>query len=139
MKFKFTRIRTKANPVHDFVLKPIIDVNFINGTRIVTTKGLIDTGADGILINIGFASQLNLKAKDGIKGQAKGIENKPIPIYYHNIEMEIPNMSNSRFPVQIGFIDSGSVGILLGRIDFLDNFRISFEMFNNTFDIDLRA
>ena len=137
MKFKFTKVKGSSIPNHTFLLRPLIDVNFINGTRNVFTKALIDTGADGIILNIGFAKLLNINAKDGIQGATKGIENKPVPVYYHNIEMEIPNFSNSRFSVQVGFIDSGSVGVLLGRIDFLDRFKLTFEQYNNSFEIEL--
>ena len=105
----------------------------------VFTKALVDTGADGILINMQFSKQLNIIAKSGVRGETIGIENRPIPIYYHNIEIELPNFPDSRIPTQIGFIDSSSVGVLLGRIDFLDKFKVTFEMYNHTFDIELKS
>lgn len=112
---------------------------FLNGSRTLTTKALIDTGADDSLLNIGFAKSLNIDAKKGVKGQTRGVGNIVIPVYYHKIEMELPNFPNSRVPIQVGFIDSGGVGALLGRNDFLDNFKVTFEMYNNTFEIELKS
>jgi len=102
----------------------------------LTTKGLLDSGADGILINMSFAKSLNIIAKSGHKKENVGIENKPMPVYHHNIEMEICNLASSRISVNVGFIDSGSVGVLLGRRDFFENFKISFESYNGSFDIE---
>ena len=37
-------------------------------------KSLIDTGADFTMLNMGYAKQLDIEARKGIKSQTKGIE-----------------------------------------------------------------
>ncbi len=57
---------------------------------------------------------------------------------FTNLEIEIPNFPDSKIPLRLGFIDSSGVGALLGREGFLDNFKVTFEMYNESFDIELK-
>jgi hypothetical protein len=99
---------------------------------------LIDSGADGILINKEWAKALGIDWQFGTSGSAGGIVGTSVPIFYHDIEMEVEGLPQSLAKVNVGFIDSPNVGILLGQIGFFDNFKVSFERYNNFFEVDLK-
>jgi len=135
MQFRFTKFKVRNSP-YPHVFRPMLDINFFNETRAYSTRGLIDSGADSIMLNLSIAKALNIDAKSGAKGETVGVGNIPVPVYYHNIDMEIANFPDSRISIEAGFIDSGSVGVLLGRRGFFENFKIIFEMYDNAFYIE---
>lgn len=116
----------------------MINVKLISGNRVRIQKALIDTGADYILINSSITKDLNIDLKSGIKLFTTGIENRPIETYFHDLDIEIDSLKDSRFSTKVGFIDSPSVGILLGQHGFFDNFIVKFEKYSSCFSIDKR-
>lgn len=116
----------------------MINVKLINGSRSRTQKAIIDTGADYILINSSIAKDLGINYKSGTKWTTTGIENKPIDTYFHELEIEIPNLERSLFKTKVGFINSNSVGILLGQNGFFDHFQIKFERYASCFEIEVK-
>ncbi|MEX0737618.1 MAG: hypothetical protein WD182_09275, partial [Bacteroidota bacterium] len=101
-------------------------------------SGLIDTGADHTLINKLWAKALGVEWKGGVKTSSYGISGSPNDIYLHEVEIEIPRLSNSRRTILVGFIDSKNVGILLGQVGFFDNFKVTFQRYNNLFEVEAK-
>lgn len=143
MRVPYTKIRSN-NPSIPFFLRPHLEILIINGMRNVRLSAQIDTGADQILINKSWASHLGIEWKKGDPSYTYGIippsPARPtrIPTYIHQVEVEVMNLPQSRKRMPVGFINSPNVGALLGQIGFFDNFRVSFERFNNFFEIESR-
>jgi len=100
-------------------------------------EGLIDTGADCSIIEAAYAHiLLDVDYKTGIHVRARGVSGKSLDVYYHEVDMEIVGMKDSKCKLLLGFMESANVGLLLGRLDFFDNFRITFDMMNYAFEIE---
>lgn len=137
MILPYTKFRSET-PLFPYFLRSMINVKLINGSRSRTQKAIIDTGADYILINSSIAKDLGINYKSGTKWTTTGIENKPIDTYFHELEIEIPNLERSLFKTKVGFINSNSVGILLGQNGFFDHFQIKFERYASCFEIEVK-
>lgn len=137
MKIAYSRFRSKSSHF-DFFYRPMLNLCLINGTKSRIQKGLVDSGADYTLINASIAKDLGIEyKKTGHIDKTIGIENNPIITYYHDIEIAVPGIDNSNFITTIGFVDSRSVGILIGQKGFFDKFLINFDKKSNFFSIDL--
>jgi hypothetical protein len=134
MIFPYSKIRTHDKSL-PYSIIPLINVTISYHSKSIISRALIDSGADVNLINSQFAKPLGFDYKTGAKSSLKGIVNQSIDIYLHDIEFEVPRVSGKKIPMSFGFIDSPTVGILLGQKGFFDNFRITFEKFNNCFEI----
>jgi hypothetical protein len=136
MRFQYSKVKTgeKTHPV-SFV--PLINVKIGNGSKSVVTRSLIDSGADINLINAQFAKLLGLDYKTGVKVPLKGIVNQKIEAFVHEVDFEIPRLTTESIKMKFGFIDSSTVGVLLGQEGFFDNFRVAFEKHYNFFEIEL--
>lgn len=119
----------------DYFYRPMVNIRLINGSRSRLQKALIDTGADFTLINSHIAKDLDINYKDGVLHKTTGIENNPIETYFHELEIEVPGLENSQFKTTVGFINSSSVGVLLGQKGFFDNFKVTFDKKDNFFEI----
>lgn len=141
MRIPYTKFPS-AEPGRKFHLRPMLDVNLIVGSRIVRSKALLDTGADQTLVNAAWAKILNLDLKRGRKSQiypvARGSDRTPIPVFLHTVELEVINLTNSRTAMEVGFIASSNVSILLGQTGFFDSFKVTFEKYDNYFDVEPR-
>jgi len=135
MKIPYSKIKSKSKNF-DYFFRPMINVVLINGTKSRTQKGLIDSGADYTLLSSSIAKDLGINYKLGIHDVTLGIENRPLTTYYCELEIAIPGIDNSNFTSLVGFVESGSVGILLGQKGFFDKFNIKFSKQNNYFEID---
>lgn len=135
MNFPYSKIKTNDKN-HPFSELPLINVIISYGAISITTRALIDSGADINLINAQFAKLLGFDFKSGLKTSLKGIVNQSIDVYKHILELEIPRLTTKKTSMEFGFIDSSTVGILLGQKGFFDIFKITFEKYNNYFTIE---
>jgi hypothetical protein len=114
----------------------MLEVIIWHGVRSVTTLGLLDSGADGILINKSIAKVFDVDVKKLPMLLTQGINGVPMKTWVYNLEIEVENLPNSKKSMEIRFIDSPSVGVLLGRNGFFDNYMIKFENYCLQFEID---
>ncbi|MBE2219679.1 MAG: retroviral-like aspartic protease [Ignavibacteria bacterium] len=135
MSFPYSKIKTNDKN-HPYSELPLINVTISFGGRSITSRALIDSGADINLINAQFAKPLGFDYKTGVRTSLKGIVNQSIDVYKHVLELEIPRLTVKKVSMEFGFIDSSTVGILLGQKGFFDNFKITFEKYNNYFRIE---
>jgi hypothetical protein len=110
---------------------PILPVSIIyNHTKSKRIEAYVDSGASTCLFhaNIGRAIGMHdLEAgKEGpLGGVVRGVSRK---VYYHPIKLCIgPDI----IPIVAGFCDELSVGAILGRSGFFDNYTITFDPCNN--------
>lgn len=134
MIVRYTKLRSQFR-LFDYFYRPMVNIRLINGSRSRLQKALIDTGADFTLINSHIAKDLDINYKDGVLHKTTGIENNPIETYFHELEIEVPGLENSQFKTTVGFINSSSVGVLLGQKGFFDNFKVTFDKKDNFFEI----
>lgn len=132
MVLPYTRFKYKQNYVH----KPMLDVKLSLGARSVVAKGLLDTGSDTTLINKAFGKDLDVDFKQCRIGQVIGISSVPQRTWVTTIELEVENLTGSRKAVEVEFIDSPTVGILLGHRGFFENFMVKFESYFLMFEIN---
>jgi hypothetical protein len=128
--------RFKDKSTHTCVHRPMLDVILWNGARNVSMLGLLDSGADGILVNKSIAKVFDVDVKKLPMLPSMGINGTPTKTWKYELEVEVPNLPNSKRKMEIRFIDSPSVGILLGRKDFFDSYMIKFEGYALMFEID---
>ena len=134
MQFRYTKFRTK-DPILPFDYQPLLDVKFFNGNLDIRVRGMLDTGATITLINKSWADALRIDWKSGEKIKLFGIVGEKIPVYVHEMEMEVLGLDNSRKPTKVAFIDSPNVGILLGQIGFFENYNTAFSYSKKTFHV----
>jgi hypothetical protein len=125
------------DPNFPFFLRPMLGVEISYGSRAVMVNGHLDTGADHTLINKSWAKQLGIEWKTGRLSYVTGIVGNPVPVYLHEIYIEVLRLPSSKIPVTAAFIDSPRVGTLLGQAGFFDHFKVTFDRLHNSFEIDL--
>ena len=138
MKFRYTQFPSRDKNFPYFI-HPLVNVTFYTGpAKYYKVKGIIDSGADQTLLNADIAKQWNIDYKKLPLSQTVGIDGKPIKVYLFDLEMELDQIANSRVRTRIGFIQSTSVGVLLGKYGFLEHFRITLEAYNEEFYVELK-
>ena len=125
--YRYRTIDGRGSPIK----RPMIDVEFINGSKRFTVKALLDSGADSCAISSDMATALGLDAGGersvslGVTGSAESV------IRTLNIRLSVAHESyNLKVPVRILFVDerdSGSFVPLLGRSELFDRFRMTFD------------
>ena len=138
MRIPYTKLKSKDPLSGGASLRPYLAVNFLVGFKSVRTRALLDTGADRTILNRTWAEVFGLDWKKGIEFEAYGIANISKKIYIHrNIDIEIINFPNSRKTIDLAFIESPAVNVLLGRLGFFEHFRVTFDQPHNFFEITL--
>jgi hypothetical protein len=135
MIFPYTKFPSK-DPNYAYLVAPIVTVEMTVGSKKVAAKAHLDTGAGQTLINKSWAKQLGLEWKKGRKSKTTGIEGRPMPVYLFEIDLEIVGLPKSKHLATIGFIDSPSVGILLGQFGFYEYFKVTFRLPDGEFEIE---
>ena len=106
--------------------RPIVSVEIKNGVYSYTGLGLIDSGTDGIIMDIEIAKVLNLSLQGAEEvslagvGTAKGLIVESV-LNFDFLELE----ESIAAPVVI--VENMPLGILLGQRDFFERFDIRFE------------
>ena len=133
MKYKYSLVVPPKEHLK-WIERPMIQVEIFGANNSMAFGALIDSGADCSLFNIQIAEILGIdlsKSKStsflGISGGIKGYRVEKVKIKVENIEKSIE--------IPICFVDSPSVGLLLGQEGFFDQHRIKFEKDHDTFEV----
>ena len=105
------------------IRRPIVPLN-INGFPFT---GLLDSGSDVIVIPTEVADALNLET--GSKEIISQMNGDEMPCRLTNINIEFGTTKNP-YNFKAKALISDSSRIILGRVGFFDNFRITFDEFN---------
>jgi len=136
MKYKYTAFRP-IEKSSKWIKRPIVAIEVFGDKDSAVFDALIDSGADCSMFNIEIANSLGISLLDakevgfaGISGHINGFRLEKVKI----------KMDSSLKPVEIPvcFVDSPTVGLLLGQEGFFDLHRIKFEKDHDTFEIDSR-
>lgn len=136
MKYQYTTTLT-----HDtkgrFIRRPLIELELLGrNSKSIKAFGLLDSGADTSLINIEYAKSLGIALDTRRTIKFMGISGNPILCHVADIDVRVKHFTK---PLQISaaFIDSPSVGLLIGQEDFFEIFRIKFEKDHDVFELNL--
>ena len=89
----------------------------------------MDSGARSCLFHASIGEAHGLRLKDGLEGLLGGVVGGAVgKVYYHHVKLALPGHI---IPILAGFSPDISVGALLGRYGFFDNFSILFDPSNN--------
>lgn len=136
MRVPYSKVPAK-HPSRSFSLRPLLEVKLISGTRSVRTTAHVDTGADGTIVNRSWASALGIDVKKGVRSSTMGISPVGIPTFIHQIDIEIINLPESRRTIEVEFIESRNVNVLLGQVGFFQNYKVGFNQKENYFEIEV--
>ncbi len=135
IKYKYTAIPTAIDSKGKFTRRPLLRI-FFTGTNI-NTFGLIDSGADMTMLNIGYAKLLNIDLQKAIKKSFRGISGGTVSCFIAQLSFNIEHFENNTLHIPVAFIDSDNVDVLIGQEDFFDLFKIKFEKDHDTFELSL--
>jgi hypothetical protein len=88
-------------------------------------EAFIDSGSPWCLFHANFCKSLGIDLESGIRDDLKGIIGGPsAPMYFHKIKVCLGSWS---FNTMAGFSTALSVGGILGRRGFFENFKVTFD------------
>lgn len=119
---------------------PLVEVVFTNPTtkKNIKINCLIDSGADGIVLNGQFADLLNLRFTSGKEHRYQGITYEPVIAYDHTLSMYLNGDEKHKFNVVCSFLPGLRTAGLLGQAGFFDNYKVTFERYKKTFQLTPR-
>jgi len=97
---------------------------------------LIDSGADCSLFNIQIAQALDIDLSRAQRINLTGISGNIQGYCLNNLKIKIDGIEKI-LEIPVCFVDSSTVGLLLGQSGFFDKCRIKFEKDHDAFEIDL--
>jgi hypothetical protein len=88
-------------------------------------ESFVDSGAHSCMFHAGFCRALGIRLEDGVSSTLGGIVGgKTAPLYYHRIKILI---GSEQLTTMAGFSAELSVGGILGRRGFFDNFVVKID------------
>jgi len=120
--------------------KPLVVVRLLHGARQVRLIALVDSGADGSLLDIGYADLLGLDRAIAAVHQATGADGGAFEVYEWPPGLLELQFESHRFPFRGAFIDFGGSADgenLMGRSDFFSQFIVQFWNSRQLMNIDL--
>ncbi len=128
MKFKYK----KYSPI---ILRPVIPITLEYKGVAVDYEVLVDSGADGNILDAEIADLLGIDLETGDKAQVSGITGISEPYYIHKINLIV---GGHKFQdIRIGFLKKiGQYGYgVVGQKGFFDLFKVKFELLKEEIEI----
>jgi hypothetical protein len=88
------------------------------------------------LFHADLAREIGLEPETGKREILGGIEGGRMTAFVHRIKMNIAGM-DEMVDIEAGFTDAPAAFAILGQWGFFDAFRIKFERYRNTIEIDV--
>ena len=135
MKYPYSA-QLKNITTSKLIKKPLLGIE-IFGTQDKKQKfiALVDSGADCSLFNIQIAELLDIDLSKGESVPMTGISGTIKAIRIEEVPITIEGTSDT-IKIPACFVDSPTVGALLGQEGFFDQNRIKFEKDHDTFEIN---
>ena len=106
-----------------------IRLSYGHGRQTPRFEALIDSGASDCLFRADICPILGIKLEKGIKSSTAGIvPGEKIDVYFHDVNLWVVA---DMIKIRAGFAPRLSVGALLGRHGFFENFIVTFDPSNN--------
>src|SRR4051812_8045814 len=106
-----------------------IRLSYGHGKQTPRIEALIDSGAADCLFRADMCQFLGIKLEKGIKSQTSGIvPGEKIDVYFHDVNLWVVA---DKITIRAGFSERLSIGALLGRHGFFENFAVTFDPSND--------
>lgn len=133
MKYKYTAFFPPKG-ISKWVKRPMIEAEVFGPQGSQKFNALIDSGADTSLFNIQVAELLGFDLANAKKANFTGIIGATSCYFFENVEIKLEGQEKL-INLPVGFIDSDTVGLLLGQEGFFDKNRIKFEKDHDSFEV----
>ncbi len=143
MRFPFQDYEVPASPIDGstVIYRPEIPVHLIGETGDLYLMGLLDTGADGVVVSRAVAQDIGIPLADGPSWSLGGLGNHRHEAMLGHVDVELLEGSESvcwRMPVGVINVDDPEQNylVLLGWTGFLEYFDLTF--FSQKHCVELR-
>jgi len=100
-------------------------VSYGHGAKTSRIEALVDSGSDDTLFNASIADALKIKLEKGPMSKLGGIAvGAQIDVYYHKVKLWV---GIDVVEIVAGFSRQMSVGAILGRRGFFENYSVKFD------------
>lgn len=135
MKYRYSAF-TPHDVNAQWTKRPMLQIEVYGSEGNKSFGALIDSGADISLFNTEIAEALGIELSPDCERNFTGISGT-IPGYLvEKVKIRLENMKEEMY-IPVCFVQSPTVGLLLGQEGFFDQCRIKFEKHHDTFEIDL--
>lgn len=132
MKYNYTSFYIAGHP--KAIKRPIISVEIFGSNDIKKFDALLDSGADVSLLSSEIAEALGIDLLNAKPVNFTGISGNLNGYRIERIKVKIEGFAGV-IEIPVCFVDSPSVGFLLGQEGLFDLHRIKFEKDHDTFEI----
>lgn len=133
MRFPFQHYRTPPSLVDgsEELWRPEIPFHLIGSTGELFTYGLLDTGADGVLISRSIADDVGIVREESLRWHVRGVSGASLEAVLGHVEIEVIDHQESQcwlMPVGVVTFDDPANDdiVLLGQTGFLQYFDTRF-------------
>lgn len=133
MKFPFQHYRTPPSLVDgsEELWRPEIPLHLLGKTGELFTYGLLDTGADGVLISRSIADDIGVARDETLRWHVRGVSGQSLETVLGHVEIEVMGQQESEcwlMPVGVVAFDDPANDdiVLLGQAGFLQFFDARF-------------
>ena len=132
MRFPYQEYEIFASPIDGTVTlyRPEIPLHLIGESDELFVFGLLDTGADGVVIGREIARQLGVSIDESVRWKLHGFGSHTVEAVLGHLDIEIMDTKESvawRMPVAVvAFDDEHEEVVLLGQTGFLQYFDVCF-------------
>ena len=133
MKYRYTSFFPPESTVR-WIKRPMVQIEVSGPTGKRTFDALIDSGADVSLFNTQVAELLGFDLSRAKSRNFMGISGGIEAFTLEEVEIQVEGMESS-IAIPVSFVQTASVGLLLGEEGFFDAFRIKFEKDHDMFEI----
>lgn len=132
MKYNYTSFYIENRP--RAIKRPMIPIEVFGPDESKKFNALIDSGADVSLFNLEIAEVLDIDLTNASSAKFTGIAGNVDGYRTDKVKIKVDGFGQA-IEIPACFVDSPSVGILLGQDGFFDLHRIKFEKDHDTFEI----
>jgi hypothetical protein len=118
-------------------LRPVLRLTLTNGPHRLSCYGIVDSGADHCVFPRSFMQPLGLDPLTAPIELTTGVGSSNVPSHFCNVRIDLQGAI--QFPVYAGFtsgLDQIGLG-LLGQAGFFDRFKITFDLPQKTYAIEI--
>ncbi|MEK6261924.1 MAG: hypothetical protein AABP62_25275 [Planctomycetota bacterium] len=133
MRFPYQHYEIPASPVDGStdLYRPEIPLHLIGESDELFLFGLLDTGADGVVIGRGIAATIGAALDETVRWTLRGLNSRPLEAVLGRIDIEVMDGRESatwRMPVAVVTFDDPQHEdiVLLGQTGFLQFFDMRF-------------
>lgn len=133
MKYKYTSFYPPESNLK-WIKRPMVSVEIFGPRDSKCFDALSDSGADCSIVNLEVADLLNIDLSNSKEPKFTGISEHINGFRIEKVKIKL-DCQDKPIEIPICFIDSPTVGLLLGQEGFFDLHRIKFERDHDAFEI----